>query len=262
MRETYMHVAGVVVTDPLVRKFDDGRRVMSFRVASTSRRYDNNSKDWVDGQTLWLKVSCWRELAENAAECVRKGDRIVVWGRVRTEQWKGEDGGQRSDLAVEAEALGHDLAFGVATFVRRRRAVSTQTLTAEGVVDTATGELTAVPAPGVPAVRAEFGGGSSRRRVGACAHRICPRGRRDGRRTRRPGRRGGRDGRAGPGGDAAGVRVRPRLDALPPQVGALAAAGVSRAAALGAGRSGCVADARCRPRRGSGLGRARRCRVR
>jgi len=156
MRETYMHVAGVVVTDPLVRKFDDGRRVMSFRVASTSRRYDNNSKDWVDGQTLWLKVSCWRELAENAAECVRKGDRIVVWGRVRTEQWKGEDGGQRSDLAVEAEALGHDLAFGVATFVRRRRAVSTQTLTAEGVVDTATGELTAVPAPGVPALRAEL----------------------------------------------------------------------------------------------------------
>ena len=150
MRETYMHIAGVVATNPTIREFDDGRRVMSFRVASTSRRYDSATKSWVDGQTLWVKVSCWRELAANASECVRKTDRVVVWGRVRTEQWKGEDGGQRSDLAIEAEALGHDLAFGVATFVRRRRTVSTQTLTAEGVVDTATGELTPVPSPDVP----------------------------------------------------------------------------------------------------------------
>ena len=156
MRETYMHVAGVVVTDPLVRKFDDGRQVMSFRVGSTSRRYDSNAKSWVDGQTLWVKVSCWRELAANASECVRKSDRVVVWGRVRTEQWKGEDGGQRSDLAIEAEALGHDLTYGVATFVRRRRTVSTQTLTAEGVVDTATGELTPVPSADVPPLPAGF----------------------------------------------------------------------------------------------------------
>ena len=160
MRETYMHVAGVVVTDPTIRRFDDGRQVMSFRVASTSRRYDSATKNWIDGQTLWVKVSCWRELAANASECVRKSDRVVVWGRVRTEQWKGEDGGQRSDLAIEAEALGHDLAFGVATFVRRRRTVSTQTLTAEGVVDIATGELTPVPPPDVPSLPAGFEDGA------------------------------------------------------------------------------------------------------
>jgi len=147
MRETYMHVAGVVATDPTIRKFDDGRQVLSFRVASTSRRYDTKTRDWVDGPTLWVKVSCWRELAENAADCVRKRDRVLAWGRVRTEQWKGEDGGQRSDLALDAEALGPDLAFGVATFVRRTRAVSTRTLTADGVVDPVTGELTA-PGPG------------------------------------------------------------------------------------------------------------------
>ena len=158
MRETYMHVAGVVATDPTVRKFDDGRQVMSFRVASTSRRYDNATKAWVDGQTLWVKVSCWRELAENAAECVRKGDRLMVWGRVRTEQWKGEDGGQRSDLAVEAEGLGHDLAFGVATFVRRRRTVSAQTLTADGIVDMATGELTPVRPAALPPLQPAPGG--------------------------------------------------------------------------------------------------------
>ncbi len=153
MRETYMHVAGVVATDPTIRKFDDGRQVLSFRVASTSRRYDTNSKDWVDGPTLWVKVSCWRELADNASQSVRKRDRVVAWGRVRTEQWKGEDGGQRSDLALDAEALGHDLAFGTASYVRRRRAVSTQTLTSDGTVDMATGELTEEPGevPELPA---------------------------------------------------------------------------------------------------------------
>ena len=156
MRETYMHVAGVVATDPTIRKFDDGRQVLSFRVASTSRRYDTNSKDWVDGPTLWVKVSCWRELADNASQSVRKRDRVVAWGRVRTEQWKGEDGGQRSDLALEAEALGHDLAFGVGKFERRHRTVSTRTLTAEGEVDLATGEL-ATPEPGdLPELPAGF----------------------------------------------------------------------------------------------------------
>lgn len=152
MRETYMHVAGVVATDPTIRKFDDGRQVLSFRVASTSRRYDNHSKDWVDGPTLWVKVSCWRDLAANASESVRKRDRVVVWGRVRTEQWKGEDGGQRSDLALDADALGHDLAFGTAVYERRQRAVSTQTLTPEGVLDVTTGELTPVDPGDLPEV--------------------------------------------------------------------------------------------------------------
>ena len=151
MRETYMHVAGVVATDPTLRRFDDGRQVVSFRVASTSRRYDNNAKDWVDGPTLWVKVSCWRELAANAAQCVRKRDRVVVWGRVRSEQWKDPQGAFRSDLALEAEGLGHDLAFGVSTFERKQRAVSTQTLTDGSVVDLGTGELSEPELPPVPA---------------------------------------------------------------------------------------------------------------
>jgi single-strand DNA-binding protein len=141
MRDTYLAVAGVVATDPTVRTLDDGRQVMSFRVASTSRRYDNGTKSWVDGQTLWVKVSCWRELADNAAQCVRKRDRIVAWGRVRSEQWKTKDGGLRSDLALEAEAMGHDLTYGVASFDRKRRTVSQRVLTDEPTVNTATGEI-------------------------------------------------------------------------------------------------------------------------
>jgi single-strand DNA-binding protein len=140
MRDTYLAVAGVVATDPTVRTLDDGRQVMSFRVASTSRRFDSGSKTWVDGQTLWVKVSCWRELADNAAQCVRKRDRVLAWGRVRSEQWKTKEGGLRSDLALEAEAMGHDLTYGVAAFDRKRRTLSTRVLTDDGV-NTVTGEI-------------------------------------------------------------------------------------------------------------------------
>jgi single-strand DNA-binding protein len=141
MRDSYLAVAGVVATDPTVRTLDDGRQVMSFRVASTSRRYDSGTKSWVDGQTLWVKVSCWRELADNAAQCVRKRDRIVAWGRVKSEQWKTKDGGLRSDLALEAEAMGHDLTYGVVAFDRKRRTVSKRVLTDEPTVNIATGEI-------------------------------------------------------------------------------------------------------------------------
>jgi single-strand DNA-binding protein len=154
MRETYVSVAGVVATDPQLRTLDDGRQVMSFRVASTSRRFDNPTRQWVDGHTLWIKVTCWRELADNAAKCVRKRDRVLAWGRLHTEQWKGADGATRSDLAMDAEALGHDLTFGVSVFDRKRRTVDQRTLTDVPVFDEATGEIIAVT-PGAPGPDAE-----------------------------------------------------------------------------------------------------------
>jgi single-strand DNA-binding protein len=154
MRESYVAVAGVVATDPQVRTLDDGRQVMSFRVASTSRRFDSGTRSWVDGHTLWVKVSCWRELADNASRCVRKRDRVLAWGRLHTEQWKGADGAIRSDLAMDAESLGHDLTYGVSAFSRKRRTVDQRTLTDVPVVDPATGEIVAV-SPGSSGSNAE-----------------------------------------------------------------------------------------------------------
>ena len=152
MRETYLTVAGIVATDPTIRTLDDGRKVMSFRMASTSRRFDSTAKTWVDGHTLWVKVSCWRELAENAAHSVRKRDRVLVTGRVRSEQWTVEGGGQRSDLALEADAVGHDLTYGTAEFSRKVRVQGEHVLTEGTTVDPATGEIVheqpgAAPAP-------------------------------------------------------------------------------------------------------------------
>lgn len=121
MRETYMSVAGVVASEPRVVQLDDDRRITSFRLASTSRRRDRKSNAWVDGDTIWATVTCWRDLAANAADSLHKRDRVIVYGRVRTRDWTGKDGGVRTTLEMDAEAVGHDLAYGTSSFDRKIR---------------------------------------------------------------------------------------------------------------------------------------------
>ena len=97
--------------------------VASFRVASTSRRYDRESRRWVDSASLFLSVSCWRTLAGNAVASLRKGDPVVVTGRLSTRTWE-KDGQVRSSCELEAVAVGPDLARGTAVFRRSPRAVA------------------------------------------------------------------------------------------------------------------------------------------
>lgn len=89
----------------------------SFRVATTPRYYDNSRGAWTDGHTEWLTVKVFRDVALNVAASVNKGDPVVVHGRLRTEEWEGENG-PRSGLVLEASALGHDLTRGRAVFAR------------------------------------------------------------------------------------------------------------------------------------------------
>jgi single-strand DNA-binding protein len=118
--ETYVTVTGVVASEPRAVRLEDGLRITSFRVASTTRRRERGG-DWVDGSTTWLTVTCWRALATNAAESVHKKDRVVVHGRLRTRDWVAADGTQRTSLEVDADAVGHDLSFGTSVFARVRR---------------------------------------------------------------------------------------------------------------------------------------------
>ena len=145
MRETYVAVAGIVATDPQVRTLDDGRQVMSFRVASTSRRFDGQTRAWVDGHTFWVRVTCWRELADNASQCVRKRDRVLAWGRLHTEQWKGADGWSATTWPSTPSRSGTTSRSGSPLFNRKRRAVDQRTLTDVPVVDPDTGEIIGVP---------------------------------------------------------------------------------------------------------------------
>lgn len=95
----------------------DGVPYTSFRVATTPRRYDTRQGAWTDGRTEWITVKAFRDVAFNVAASVRKGDPLVVHGRLRTQEWVSETG-PRTDLVLDASALGHDLSRGRGSFAR------------------------------------------------------------------------------------------------------------------------------------------------
>jgi single-strand DNA-binding protein len=121
VNETYVTVSGVVASDPRAMVLDNSVRITSFRLASTPRRRDRAGQ-WVDGDTTWLNVTCWRNLAANAAASIHKRDRVVVHGRLRVRSYTTAEGVERLAVEVEADAVGHDLAFGTSEFARVRRA--------------------------------------------------------------------------------------------------------------------------------------------
>jgi single-strand DNA-binding protein len=90
-------------------------------VGSTPRFRKRSTGDWVDGPTSWFSVTCWRALADHVRDSVRKGDPVLVHGRLRADVWKREDGQSSVSYVVDATYVGHDLSRGTATFVRMAR---------------------------------------------------------------------------------------------------------------------------------------------
>jgi len=113
-------LTGLVATTPRVLTTSEGLAITSFRLASSQRRYDRALGRWTDGETNWYTVSCFRGLAENAAESISKGDRVIVQGRLRLREW-GNDSGSGMTVEVEAELLGHDLNWNVSSATRVQR---------------------------------------------------------------------------------------------------------------------------------------------
>ncbi len=89
----------------------------SFRMASTRRVFDRERGAWTDGRTEWFTVKCWRGAARNVAESLRKGDPVVVHGRLSTDEWAAPEG-TRTTLVLDAIAIGPDLSYGTARFAR------------------------------------------------------------------------------------------------------------------------------------------------
>lgn len=110
-------IVGTVATQPRVTRSGAGVAFCTFRIASNERRYDRDKGEWVDGATNWLTVNAFRHLAEHAAESFRKGERVLVTGRLRVRRWE-HDEKSGTAVEVEADALGHDLRWGVSRFTR------------------------------------------------------------------------------------------------------------------------------------------------
>ncbi|MFE7630349.1 single-stranded DNA-binding protein [Kocuria sp. NPDC057446] len=110
-------VRGYVATDPESRNLPDGTVVVTFRLASTPRWFDQQTGSWRDGHTNWFSVQAFRSLALNTLASIRTGQPVVVVGKLKVRFWEGEHG-RNTAVDVDAVSIGHDLALGTACFQR------------------------------------------------------------------------------------------------------------------------------------------------
>ena len=117
MNNTNVAVAGLVATTPRHLITLDGLPITSFRLASPTRTFDKSKGVWVDGATNWYTITAFHKLAINIAGSVNKGERVIVMGGLFVRDW---DNGERAGTSVEiqAESIGHDLAWGTSVFTR------------------------------------------------------------------------------------------------------------------------------------------------
>ncbi len=125
MNEAQVTMIGYVASTPKLFKTKGGRFVANMRVGVTPRLHDKETGQWSDGDTSYMTVTCWRSLATNAAACLRKGDPIVVKGRMRVRQYDDKDGNQR--LVVEVDSCGPSARQGMLQRQARRARVTRRT---------------------------------------------------------------------------------------------------------------------------------------
>ncbi len=128
MNDTHVTVVGNVVDSPRRVSLESGA-VTNFRLASTARRFDPQTQEFVDAGTFWVDVECWNDLSGNVSGSVSKGDPVIVQGTLTTHSWEGENG-RRSTPRIRAAVVGHKLARGIGVFKRSRPARPAEALPA------------------------------------------------------------------------------------------------------------------------------------
>ena len=121
MNESFVTVVGNVVGDPQCRSTKAGKPFSTFRVASTTRRWDAETRGFVDGSTNFVNVVGFNALGGNIMSSLKKGDPVVVYGRLRVNQWVNGDGLNMTSVEVDAYSVGHDLNRGQTAFAKPER---------------------------------------------------------------------------------------------------------------------------------------------
>ena len=119
--ETTITVIGNLTGDPELRFTPSGAAVANFTVASTPRQFDRQSNDWKDGETLFMRCSIWRDAAENVAESLTKGNRVVVTGRLVSRTFDTKEGEKRTVTELQADEVGPSLKYATAKVNRTQR---------------------------------------------------------------------------------------------------------------------------------------------
>ena len=119
--ETVITVVGNLVDDPELRFTPSGAAVANFRIASTPRTFDRQTNEWKDGDALFLSCSVWRQAAENVAESLQKGMRVVIQGRLKQRSYETREGEKRTVVELEVEEVGPSLKYATAKIARVQR---------------------------------------------------------------------------------------------------------------------------------------------
>jgi single-strand DNA-binding protein len=121
MRGVFVTVVGNVGADPVARDTAGGR-VVTFNLGVSERYFDRSKELWADRPTTWYRISCWNpQLGRNIGECVRRGERVMVTGRLRFGTYQDKDGVERASLEVVAEHVGHEMSFASTRYMKQER---------------------------------------------------------------------------------------------------------------------------------------------
>ena len=119
--ETVVTLVGNLVDDPELRFTPSGAAVANFRIASTPRTYDRQSGEWKDGESLFLSCSVWRQAAENVAESLQRGMRVIVQGRLKSRSYDDREGNKRTVFEIDVDEVGPSLRSATAKVTRAMR---------------------------------------------------------------------------------------------------------------------------------------------
>ena len=119
--ETVITVIGNLTADPELRFTPSGAAVANFTVASTPRTFDRQSNEWKDGDTLFMRCSVWREAAENVAESLTKGTRVIVTGRLVQRSYETREGEKRTVVELQVDEVAPSLRYATAKVARSQR---------------------------------------------------------------------------------------------------------------------------------------------
>jgi len=119
--DTTLTLIGNLTNDPELRFTPSGAAVANFTVASTPRQFDRQSNEWKDGETLFMRCSVWRDAAENVAESLQRGSRVIVTGRLKSRTYDTKEGEKRTVMELEVDELGPSLRYATAKVNRTQR---------------------------------------------------------------------------------------------------------------------------------------------
>lgn len=107
--ETNLTIIGYLTSDPELKNTSSGLAVTNITIASTPSKFNKNTNQWEDGQTLFMRATAWRTMAEQIAASMKKGDKVIAFGKFVAESYKDKDGNDRTTTRLDLESIGLDL---------------------------------------------------------------------------------------------------------------------------------------------------------